>query len=93
MGLKLYKQWLLKPFSQQDVEYVHGCGCGFEIEDDSAREISVSGGQTFWYQGGPRNLYIVTDNVEHESMIQLKFSGRMQLLRTWYADEWLRYEF
>jgi hypothetical protein len=89
----LHKQWIIRNYNIQDLEYVTGCGCRWEVFDTKATEI-ISQKQIYrYYGGGDRQLYIVTTNDDEESKVMLKFSGRMELIHMWHSGVMDRYEF
>ena len=94
--IKKYKQWHLALFDENDIEYVRDLGCTYEVHD-SAKTIEVPGpnGQIYHIKD-PTSSYgleFITANERQETMIQLKYSGNITLLRMWYANEWTRYDF
>lgn len=92
MRQTIYKQWLIKDFNEQDIEYLGGCECRFEIEYNKPQTFEVSSGQIFRYQGITRNLYVVTSTPDAESKVLLKFGGRMTLMHFWSSPDWDWYE-
>ena len=95
MGMKLIKQWHISFFDENDIAYLKGLGCDLEV-NDKVKLIEVTGPNGRVYQMADRNsnygIYVTTTTEKQESMLMLKYSGEIQLLRAFYADEWLRYE-
>lgn len=95
MGMKLIKQWHISFFDENDIAYLKGLECDFEV-NNKVNLIEVTGPNGNVYQMVDRNtnygIYVTTTTEKQESMLMLKYSGEIQLLRAFYADEWLRYE-
>ncbi len=94
--MKLVKQWHLIWFDAQDIEYIAGLGCSYEINNTvKTQDVTAPNGQVYRYvvdRGFPFGIYILTENAQQESMIQLKYSENITLMRMWYVNEWTRYE-
>jgi len=94
--MKLIKQWHLSFFDENDIEYISGLGCDYEINDTvRTQDITASNGQVYRYVMGKDpsyGIYISTENTKQESMLMLKYTGSIKLMRMFYIDEWTRYE-
>ena len=93
--MKKCKQWVVSFFNENDIEYVKGVGCFYEVHDTiETVKIDAPNGQVY-HMAGSRDygLYIITDNDEHEAMVLLKYSGNITLMRIWWQHEWERYAF
>ena len=98
--MKLIKQWHLGIFGDNDVEYVRGLECNYEINNAvKTIEINAPNGQLYRIadrSGLGHGLYITTETKKQEFMLLLKYTGTITLLRAFYANdsrEWARYEY
>ena len=98
--MKLIKQWYLGLFDENDVEYIRGLECNYEINNTvKTIEINAPNGQLYRIadrSGLENGLYITTENKKQEFMLLLKYTGTITLLRVFYAHdsrEWARYEY
>lgn len=91
--MTLHKQWIIRDYNIQDIEYLEGCGCRWEVYDTKATEIISHKKLYRYYGGGDRQLYVVTSNTDEESKVLLKFGGRMVLMHMWHSEVMDRYEF
>ena len=94
--MKLIKQWHVSFYGENDIEYVKGLDCEFEVHDTmSTKEITASNGQRYRIIDSTNpnyGLYITTKNKKQESLLMLKYSSDIKLLRMFYVNEWTRYE-
>ena len=94
--MKLVKQWHLSWFDTQDLEYISDLGCDYEVNDTvKTRDVTAPNGQVYRYvvdRDLPYGIYIFTENSKQESLIQLKYSENITLMKMWYVNEWTRYE-
>ena len=84
------KQWHVSLFNENDVEYVKGLECSYEIHDSvKYREVEGYDGQIYRYIDPNQNygLYITTKSKKQESLLMLKYSGNITLLRMFYVNE------
>jgi hypothetical protein len=90
------KQWHVSMFDTADLEYVQGLGCRYEVNDSiKTREIIAPNGSRYLFRDLDCNygLYITTQNKKQESLLMLKYSGNITLLRMFYTHEHQRYDF
>lgn len=94
--MKLIKQWHLSFFDEQDVEYIRSLGCEYKINNTiKTRDVVAANGQVYRYvaaKDARYGIYVTTTNKQQESLLMLKYSGSINLLKMFYVDEWTRYE-
>lgn len=84
------KQWHVSFFDEHDVEYVKGLGCEYEIQDSVKAEEFTSPNGTRWRFAAlsrEYGLYITSKDKKQESLLMLKYSGNINLLRVFYLEE------
>ncbi len=95
--VKLIKQWHLSFFDENDIEYVKGIGCNYEINDTvRTQEVVAPNGQIYQYvvdRALPYGIYILTENDHQETMIMLKYAGDITLMQMRYQPPGEHYKF
>lgn len=90
------KQWHVSFFDETDIAYVQGLGCSFEVNDKiKTQEVIAPNGSRYLFRDMNCNygLYITTQNKKQESLLMLKYSGSITLLRMFYVNEHQHYDF
>ena len=93
--MTLVKQWHVSYFDENDIEYVKGLDCEFEVHNKiNVVEVNAPNGRVYQYADRQKEygLYITTRDKKQEAMLMLKYEGSITLLRMFYIDEWTRYE-